>query len=125
MVAPVISRLVPVPRNQGVQVPAALPAASWCDSKALAGGVAESYTIPVDVNGNRGTLLGINAETGPLYYSFNGTAVVPTADVTNGTSSIMLRTDTGSPFLISVPNWAYTLSLISAAANIVTIEVWS
>lgn len=120
MVAPVIRQLVPVPRNQGVQVPAALPAATWVDSRVLAAGVAESYAVPDD-----GVMLGINASTGPLYINFNDTAVIPIADVNDGTSSIMLRTDAGSPFIIAAPSATSTLSMICAAACVVTIEVWS
>ena len=119
MVAPVIRQLTAIARQQGTQVPAALPAATWVDARVLAAGVAESYAVP-----DTGVMLGINATTGPLYINFNDTAAAPAADINDGTASIMLRTDAGSPFLIAAPFNTSTLSMICAEACVVTIEVW-
>lgn len=124
MATPVVSRLTPVPRNQGVQVPGLWPAATWIDARVLAAGVAESYTIPADASGNKGTMLRINSNAGPLYVNFNGTAVVPVGDVNDGTSSIILRTDIG-PVLIVAPLSTAVLSMLSPGASIVTLEAWS
>jgi len=126
MATPVISRLVPIPRNQGIQIPGVLNTATWIDARVLAAGVAESYTLPTDAQtpAQHATLLRINANAGPIFVNFNGTAAVPGADVTNGTSSIMLRTDLG-PVLLAAPHATDTLSIISPSACIVTIEAWS
>jgi hypothetical protein len=119
MATPVVGRVVAIPRQQGIQVPAALPAATWVDSRVLAANVAEAYTMPAG-----GMIIGINATTGPLYINFNAAAAVPVADVNDGTSSIMLRTDAGSPFLITPPLQTSSMSMICGAACVVTIEVW-
>lgn len=124
MATPVVTRLQPVPRNQGVQVPGLLPTGTWIDARVLAAGAAESYTLPTDADGNKGIMLRLNSNAGPLYINFNGTAVVPVADVIDGTSSIILRTDLG-PVLLAAPHAADTLSIFSPSAAIVTIEAWS
>lgn len=120
MVAPVVGRLVPVSRQQGEPVPAALPVATWVDSRILAANVAETYTLPTG-----GVFIGLTADVGPLYINFNAAAAVPVADVNDGTSAIMLRTDAGAPFILSPPFRTSTLSMISPVAAIVTIEVWN
>lgn len=113
-----ITRLVPLPRNQGVVLPDVLPAASWCDSLVLAG-AAESYTIK-GTKPDRGAILRICA-TAVIYYNFNATAVVPIADTTDGSSAVMLPANT--PRLLSFPLTSETLSIIGTAT--VTIEAWS
>ena len=118
MVAPVIGRLTGIARN-GENVPGALNAATWCDSRALAANVAENYSVP-----DGGVMLGITASAGPLYINFNGAAAVITSDVNDGTSSVMLRTDLGAPFIIAAPSAASTLSMICGATCLVSIEVW-
>lgn len=112
-----ITSLVPLPRNQGIAIPDALPAASWCDSLILAG-AAESYTIKGTAP-DRGTILRICA-TAVVYYNFNAAAVVPIADTTDGSSAVMLPANT--PRIIVFPVAAETLSIIGTAT--VTIEAW-
>lgn len=124
MATPIILPVTAIPRNQGVQVPACLPASRWIDAKVLAAGVAETYAPPSDADDTPGVIIGINATDGPLYINFNGVAAVPIADIADGTASAMLRTDTGSPFLIAWPDRALSLSMISPVDCTVTIEVW-
>lgn len=119
-----ITRLMPVTRQQGTQIPNLLPTADWCDSKSLAGGVAELYSLPTDANGNKATILRINSTAGPLYVNWNATAVVPSTDTTNGQSAIMTHTEL-QPVLLAAPNAVDDLSIICAANSIVTIEAWS
>ena len=114
-----ITRLVPLPRSSGIQVPNAWPAASWCDSLIVAG-AAESYTIKSDADGNRSAILRLCASA-VIYYDFNSTAVVPIADTTTGGSAVMLPANT--PRILVFPNAADTLSIIGTAT--VTIEAWS
>lgn len=121
--AATIRRLVPVPRNQGIQIPGLLPISQWIDALALAAAVAQSYTLPTDAADNRGDILRITCNAGPIYINFAGTAAVPGA-VTNGTASIMLRTDLG-PVLLVAPLSNATLSVFSPSAAVATIEVWS
>ena len=113
-----ITRLVPLPRNSGVVVPDALPAASWCDSLVLAG-AAESYTIKGTAP-SRGAVIRLCA-TAVVYYNFNAAAVVPTGDTTDGSSAVMLPANT--PRILVFPDTAETLSIIGTAT--VTIEAWS
>lgn len=113
-----ITRLVPLPRNQGVVIPDALPAASWCDSLVLAG-AAESYTIKGTAP-DRGAVIRI-CSTAVIYYNFNATAVVPIGDTTDGSSAVMLPANT--PRIIVFPLASETLSIIGTAT--VTIEAWS
>jgi hypothetical protein len=121
-----IRRMVPVTRNQGVQVPGLLPIAQWIDALVLVANAAQSYTLPTDTTQTpnvKGTILRLTANAGPLYINFAGTAAVPGA-ITNGSSSVMLRTDLGSVMLV-VPHSTDTLSIISPNAAVVTIEAWS
>jgi len=118
-----ITRIVPITRNQGVQVPGLVQFANWIDSLILAAGVAQTYALPVDANGNVGTILRLSSNGGPLYINFAGTAIVPIANTTNGASSGILRTDLG-PVLIAVPDGKPNPSIICPSNAIVTIEAW-
>lgn len=99
----------------------------WIDSLVLAAGVAENYALPTDaqIPAQKGTMFRITSNAGPIYVNWNGTAVIPVADVTTGLSSIILRTDLG-PILVMEPSPRPTnLSFISPSDAIVTIEVWN
>lgn len=121
-----INRLVPLPRNQGVQIPGVVNAANWVDAVVLGVATAESYTLPTDASGNRATIIGITATgASPLWLNYDGVAVVPVADTTNGAAPSLLRTDLGFSYLISVPAGTIAISIISAAAAIIAIECWS
>lgn len=82
-------------------------------------GAAESYTIK-GTKPARGSILRLCA-TAVCYYNFNGAAVVPTGDTTDGSSSIMLPANT--PRFVVFPHASETLSIIGTAT--VTIEAWS
>lgn len=121
-----INRLVPLPRNQGVQIPGVVNAANWCDAVVLAAATAESYTLPTDANGARATIIGITATgASPLWFNYDTTAVIPVADTVNGSAPSLLRTDLGFSYLISVPAGTTAISIISAAIAIIAIECWS
>ena len=119
-VTPVISRLFPLPRNQGVAIPDAWPAATWCDALAISA-TAASYTVKTDAAGNKGAILRLCA-TVACYYNFNDTAVVPTTATTNGTSAVLLPANT--PRIVVFPNTSETLSVIGTTGEM-TIEAWN
>jgi hypothetical protein len=121
---PTITRLVPLARQQGTQIPSVLPTADWCDSRSLAANTAEAITPPVDADGNKATIFRINASAGPLYINFNATAVIPTTDTTNGTSAIMIHAEL-APVIVVAPLATDTLSIICGANSIVTLEAWN
>jgi hypothetical protein len=81
------------------------------DARVLAVSAAESHTIPT---GARYVMFSAN---GDFYANFAGTAAIPTADVTDGTASIL------NPQLRTI-GAATTISLISPAACIVTMEFY-
>lgn len=118
-----ITRLRPVARQQGDHIPGLLPIAQWIDCVVLVGGAPQSYTLPTDGT-NKGTILRITANAGPIYGNFAAAAAVPVANVV-GASSFMLRTDTGSALLAAPSPVPATLSLFSPVDTIVTIEAWS
>lgn len=121
--AATIKRIVPVTRNQGVPVPGLTQLGQWIDSLVLVAGVAQAYTLPTDSLGNKGRILRLTCNEGPIYINFVTTAVVPGA-LTDGSAPVMLRTDLG-PCIFAVPDNAVTMSVISPAAGIVTIEVFN
>lgn len=125
MATPFISRLNPMVRQDGVQTPGALSAATWIDARVLGAGVAETYTLPTDAAGRKGVFLRLTSTTTtPIAYKWDGVASVPAADITDGTSSIVVRLDT-QPVLLVAPSTAYTLSLICSVAATISIEVWN
>ncbi len=121
-----INRLVPLPRNQGIQIPGIVNAANWCDSVTLAANTAEAYTLPTDSGGNHATIVCITATgTNPVWVNYDTTAVIPTGDTTDGSSPSLLRTDQGFSYLISVPAGTTALSFIAAGIVIIAIECWN
>lgn len=116
---PAIGKITAVPRNQGVQVPDALPAPTWVDAKVLAG-AAENYAVNTDSDGAKGMIVRICA-TAVIWGNFNGTAVVPLADIDDGTSSFMIPAGEARVFVF--PSEAHVLSLIGTAT--VSIEAWA
>lgn len=118
-----IKRIVPIARNQGVPIAGLVQLAKWTDAIALLAGAAALYTLPTDAAGNKGTILRLTCNAGPIYINFNTTATVP-ATVTTGLASTMIRTDLG-PALIAVPDAAASMSVICPSAAELTIEAWS
>lgn len=119
-----ITRIVPILRHQGQPVPNLLQLAQWIDSCLLVSGTAFPYTLPVDAQGNKASVLRITGNGGPIYANFQGVAAVPNANTTNGLSSVMLRTDLGSQMLF-VPPSASPVSFIASMNVLLTIEGWS
>jgi hypothetical protein len=119
---PDIVAIVPLPRQQGVQVPNAVCAAQWVDAVVLTANVATSYVLPIDSGGDHGTVLGITSTAGPLWINFNGVAVIPVASILDGTAPAQLTV--GLSYFVVVPNTGVTLSLICGSNAIVTIEAW-
>lgn len=120
---PVIDRLRPIPRQQGIQVPDVVSASRWIDAIALSASTAASYTLPVDADGNKATLLRLSSTAGPIYFNWNGTAAIPTT-VTDGTASAIIHPDLQGEFVVA-PLSTDTLSLICASSAKVTIEAWN
>jgi hypothetical protein len=118
-----VRRLVPVLRNQGQPVPNLIQLSEWIDSLILAASTAKNYAMPLDAQNNAGRIYRITATAGPIYLNFYASATIPSGDTTNGSSSVMLRTDLG-PQLMFAPDGIITMSLISPAPCIVTIENW-
>ncbi len=125
MATPQITRIRPVRRQDGIQVPRLVSPAEWIDTFVLAQNVVETYTLPTDADGNRATILRFSTSNTNLFVKWDGVASVP-GDVNDGTASICVPATSVRKFL-AAPNAAYTLSLISsnAAGNTVTIEAWS
>jgi hypothetical protein len=119
-----IDRLVPLPRNQGIQIPDVVNASRWVDSLALSAGTAKSYTLRTDASGNKARILRVCTSAGPVYYNCFATAVIPTTDTTDGSSATQLAGLNGGTF-ISAPVGCTAISFICAGACIVTIESWA
>ena len=88
---------------------ARLEVPQWIDAKALAAGVAETYTVPTDVT------FVILSGTQPFYINVNGVAAVP-GDTSDGTASLYVPS--GAEFEI---NSGASLSIMSPAISVVTI----
>jgi hypothetical protein len=82
------------------------------DHRVLAAGVAESHTVPT------GAKYVVFSGTDDFYVNIGGTAAVPSGDVTDGSGSMI------NPGLRSIEGKT-TISLISAAANVITMEFYS
>jgi hypothetical protein len=96
------------------------------DAVVLASGVAEAYTVPTGAHA-----LAIIGD-GAFYARPNGTAAVPAADVTDGTSSILIS----EPVIWVVDNKneaaqdaggvaLTTIGFIASATRVITIQVFS
>ena len=116
--AVVIGTLYPLLRSPsfGPSYSDFLSAPTWVDVVSLGAGAAGSYTLPAGSSIYRLTPTVI-----PTYGNLNGAAVVPTAGVINGTASFPVG---GQTYLLRPPG-VTALSLICAAACLVTIEVWN
>jgi hypothetical protein len=113
-----VGTLFPVLRSpaQGMSFSDFLSAPTWVDVVALTAGTAASYTLPAAAS-----IFRLTPTVIPTYGNFNGTAVAPSAGVTNGTASFPIG---GQTYLLR-PAGLATLSLICAAACLVTVEAWN
>jgi hypothetical protein len=123
MATPVIDRLRPITRQQGIQIPDIVSGSRWIDAVALSANTAASYTLPTDAAGQKATLLRVSSTAGPIYLNWNGTATIPTS-VSDGTASAIIHSDLEGVF-VAAPLSSDTLSLICASTSKVTIEAWS
>jgi hypothetical protein len=122
---PQITRLGPIPRQQGLAIPGAVVPPRWVDAHTIAVGVAETYTLPTDAAGRKASILRLTCTSGILYVKWDGAATIPAADVTNGTASFLVAANQRRRFL-AAPSSAYALSFITSAATAaVIIEAWS
>lgn len=121
-----IIRLVPVPRNMGIQVPNEIPLGRWCDAVVLLTTVAQTYNLKLDANSVKGTLLRINSQAAIFVNALGNVAVAPAATTTDGSSAILMNSHLW-PVMLQLPPGATSLSLVNVATgtNIVTIEAWN
>lgn len=98
----------------------AIRQATTIDAKVLAAGVAESETVPsITSNGTTGKAKTVLfASTCDFYADVNGTAAVPSADVTNGSASEL------NPTVRYLGGDVTTISLISADACVITMSFY-
>lgn len=128
-VSPKIPRLVPITRQQGVQIPNLWPLSLWVDSINLAANVAQSYALKsdgdVDFNNNtrHGIILRLCATAGPIFIDPRQAAVIPVGTTINGLSSICIHPELELVTLV-MPFSTESLSLICGSASVVTIEAW-
>jgi hypothetical protein len=126
---PKIPRLVPITRNQGIQIPNLWPLSLWVDSVALTANTAYSYVLKSDgdtdfnLNTHNGIILRLCATVGPIFIDPKETAVIPTATTTNGLSAICIHPELELVTLV-MPLSTETLSIICSSTSILTIEAW-
>jgi len=116
--AVVVGTLFPLIRSPGVgdHFSDFLSAPTWVDVVSITAGAAANYTLAVGAN-----IFRLTPTVIPCYGNFNGAAAAPTAGVVNGTASFPVG---GQTYLLRPPG-VTALSLICAAACLVTIEVWN
>ena len=84
----------------------------YIDNRVLAANTAEAHTVPVDAASTKATYV-IFSSTCDFYADFASTAVVPSADVTNGSGPEL------NPTARFLANDVTTISLITAADSCV------
>ncbi len=87
---------------------------AYMDARVLAATTAKVHTIPAGARSVRFT------GTIPFWINFGGAAVIPAADVTDGTASILILTDR----LYAIPATATTIGIIASAICTVTMEFY-
>lgn len=89
----------------------------WVDQRVFAAATAETHTGPA------GASFVMVTPTVDSYVNLGGTAVVPAADVTDGTGSVLVPAGTSRLFVITAAD--VTFSFIASAAGIMQLEFWS
>lgn len=112
-----VNRLSPLMR-QGNPIQGWTSVATWVDVIALSANTAKDYTLKPGCR-----LLRFTPDVIPCYGSVAATAVLPTADVTDGSASFPIGAQTF--LVIDADTNPTTVSLISASDSTVTIEVWN
>lgn len=99
--------------NEGM--PGGLNVSTFIDARVLAATTAESHTIPSGAKSVRLT------GTVPFFVNFAAAAAIPAADITDGSSSILVLTDR----IFSIPSSATAIGLIASAICTITMEFYS
>lgn len=97
--------------------PVGLVASDYIDARVLAATTAEAHTVPTGAKSVRLT------GTGAFYVDFEAAAAIPAADITDGSSPILIPADCGR--LFSIPAACTAIGLIAAANCVVTMEFYS
>lgn len=105
-----------MPVTQSMQVVqqdgiAAMVAPQWIDSRVLAANTAEAHTVPTDAR------FVVFSSDGDFYVRYNGTAAIPGADVTDGTSAEINPTVRNLSGVTSI-------SLIASATRVVSMAFY-
>ena len=90
--------------------------ADWVDHRVFAAATAETHTGPA------GAAFCMVTPTVDSYVNLSGTAVVPAADVTDGTGSVLVPAGTSRLFSVVGD---VTFSFIASAAGVMQLEFWS
>lgn len=85
----------------------------YVDARVLAAGVAESFTVPATARFVR-----LSTNDTLVYFNPNGTAAVPGADISNGSSSVPIKYQSR---LMCVDGYS-AISVVCAGAAVVTAE---
>lgn len=96
----------------GDLISATPPFPLWVDCVVLGAGTAESWVVPQGVDW---VIIDPSAE---VYANAQGTAVVPTTEVTDGTASVRIAT----PYQVVV-GYGQTISFIRSGASSVTVSI--
>jgi hypothetical protein len=96
-------------------VPFASIVPDYVDARVLAANTAESHTIPAGAKFVR--LTGSVA----FYARFGDTAAIPSADITNGTSPILVSPNC-CPATYRIPEGVTTIGVIASAICVITLE---
>lgn len=133
-----VNRYMVVVRSEGKAL--VTPASQWIDAVVLVASTAQTYTLPTGTDPAGGGSQGVNpppgttvrasilritnamATAGPVYIAFTGTAVIPTASTSTGTSLYVVPA--GGTVLTQVPPGTTAISLISTGSGVVTVECW-
>lgn len=96
-------------------VPFASIAPDHVDARVLAASTAEAHTVPAGAKYVRLT------GTVAFYVKFGGTAAIPSADITDGTSSILISA-TCCPATYKIPEGVTSIGVIASAICVLTLE---
>ena len=96
--------------------PCSTPASGWVDCRVLAASTHEAHTVPA---GAKYVLVSVTVNT---FINIGGTATVVAADITDGSSSILVVNTLPRLFVL---NGATTIGVIASAISTVTLEFFS
>ena len=111
-----IRNLVQVKDANREVVPGSAPSGGYVDCRVLAASTHESHTVP---DGAKHVLVTV---TGNTFVNIGGTATVPAADITDGTSSVLCVNAVPRVFAL---HGASAIGIIASAVQTVTLEFFS